>query len=274
MVAESQDIPGETVLAARVSQLRRLSGSEEPLSLYLDSLAGNPVRVELRSQPAAGAKQVYTVAELHRLQRHTNISITESGNRQLIHYDADATASSLSLATNAGDRQSLTASLAIVPTVLDLCAASDNSCSASGKPGNVASMRVTTAQRATLNLHDCQNSSCSEELKVSNLDFRKIDTSIEVGRNCPWYGCYPQGSKGSIWLDTDNERLNGTVKYAGADFKVKAGFGPSFRSNDRYVKWSYFTPTSKSGSISCGDGTYLDVTVFGVTIDVAWLYLC
>lgn len=269
-----KDLPGTTVLAARVTQLKRMSGSEEPLSIYLDALAGKPVSIELRSQPSVGAKEVYTTAQLNNLQRHTQISITESGSRQLIHYEAAAIASSLNLATNAGNRQSLTASLSAVPASMDICAAGDKTCSTSGKAGNVASMRVTSSHRATLDLHDCHNNSCSEEIKISNLSFRKVDTSIDVGRNCPWYGCYPQGSKGSIWLDTDNHLLNGTLKYAGADFKVKAGFGPSFRTDNRYVKWSYFAPTSKSGSITCGAGTYLDVTVFGITIDVSGLYLC
>lgn len=266
------DLPGSSVLSARIRGLKRVSGQQAPLSLYLDSIAAQPFRVELREQPGSSAKQTYTLATLRNLQRRTRIAVKD-GSKQEISYSADAAASSFSFETNAGSRDRLTASASPLASQVDICAAGNNACSTSGKAGNTGSFRVTTSQHMTLNLRDCSNASCAEELRLTNFNIRHVDMAINVGRNCPWYGCWPQGSKGSIWLDTDNHSLTGRVLSRSSSFTVNGNFGSGFRTNNRYVSWSYFVP-SKSGSISCGSGTYLDVTVFGITIDISGLYLC
>ncbi len=267
-----QELPGTSVLTARIHGLKRVSGQQSPISLFLDSVAGKPFRVELREQPSSGAKNTYTIATLRNLQRSTSISVKD-GSKQEISYRAAASASSLSFETNAGSRNKLTASAAPLPSSIDVCATGNNACSTSGKKANTGSFRIVANQHTTLNLRDCNNSACSEELKITNLNIRKVDAAINVTRNCPWYGCWEQGSKGSIWLDTDNHTLTGKLLSKTSSFKVDANFGSGFKTNNRYVTWSYFVP-SKSGSISCGSGTYFNVTVFGITIDIKGLYLC
>ncbi len=268
---QMRETPADSVLAARITRLRRVSGQQAPLGIYLDSLAGKPFTVELRDQPSANAKQTYTTATLLNLQRQTQISISD-GSKQQINYSAAAAASHLSFETNAGSRDKLTASASPVASSIAICAAGNNSCSTSGKAGNTGSFRVTTSQPMTLNLRDCNNGSCSKELRLSNFNIRHVDMAINVGKNCTFWGDCVEGSKGSIWLDTDNHSMTGRV-LSRSGLPVDANFGPGFRSNNRYVSWNWFIP-SKSGSISCGSGSYLKVTVFGITLDIKALYLC
>lgn len=267
-----QELPGTSVLTARINGLKRVSGQQSPLSIFLDSVANRPFRVELREQPHGGAKQTYTLATLHNLQRNTRISVKD-GSKQEITYRSDAAASSLSFETNAGNRHLMTASASPVARSIDLCATGNNACSTSGKAANTGSFRIIASQHMTMNMRDCDNSACSDELKITNLNLRRLDAAINITRNCPWYGCWEHGSKGSIWLDTDNYTLTGRLYSKTSSFKVDANFGSGFKTNNRYVSWSYFVP-SKSGSISCGSGTFLKVTVFGITIDIKGLYLC
>lgn len=266
------EIPGTSVLTARISGLKRVTAQQAPLALALDSVAGNPLRVELREQPSASAKQTYTIAELSSIQRHTEISIDESGGAQRIRYRADDAASSLSFSTNAGDRHQMTASAAPVASSIDICAAGGTACTTSGKSANTGSFRVITSQPVNLNLRDCDTVSCGNELRLTNLSIRHLDLAINISENCTIFGCIT-GSKGSIWLDTDNYNLTGGFRSRSSDFNVNGFFGSGFRTNNRYVSWNNFIP-SKSGSISCGSGTFLDVTVIGITIDVSGLYLC
>lgn len=266
------EIPGTSVLTARISGLKRVTAQQAPLALALDSVAGNPLRVELREQASAADKQTYTIAELSSLQRHTEISIDESGGAQLISYRADDAASSLSFATNTGDREEMTASASPVASSIDICASGGTACTTSGKSANTGSFRVITSQAVNLNLRDCNNASCNEELRLTNLNIRNLDLAINISENCTIFGCIT-GSKGNIWLDTNNYTLTGGFRSRSSDFTVNGNFGSGFKTNNRYVRWNNFIP-SKSGSISCGSGTYLDVTVIGITIDVSGLYLC
>ncbi|MGJ8671021.1 MAG: hypothetical protein ACSHXK_16180 [Oceanococcus sp.] len=266
-----KETPSDSVLTARITRLRRISGQQQPLSIYLDSLGAKPVHVELRDKPSSNAKETYTTANLNNLQRQTQISISD-GSKQQINYSAAAAASSLVFETNAGSRDKLTASASPVASNIAICAAGDKSCSTSGKAGNTGSFRVVTSQPMTLNLRDCNNSSCSKELKISNFNIRHVDMAINVGKNCTFWGSCTEGSKGSIWLDTDNHSLTGRV-ISRSGLPVDANFGPGFKTNNRYVTWNWFVP-SKSGSISCGSGSYLKVTVFGITLDIKALYLC
>lgn len=266
------EVPGTSVLTARISGLKRVTAQQAPLALALDSVAGNPLRVELREQPSATAKETYTIAQLSSIQRHTEISIDESGGAQRIRYRADDAASSLSFATNSGDRHEMTASAVPVASSIDICAAGGTACTTSGKAANTGSFRVIASQPVNLNLRDCDTVSCGNELRLTNLNIRHLDLAINISENCSIFGCIT-GSKGSIWLDTDNTNLSGGFRSRSSDFNVNGFFGSGFKTNNRYVSWNNFIP-SKSGSISCGSGTYLDVTVIGITIDVSGLYLC
>ena len=266
------EVPGTSILTARISGLKRVAAQQAPLALELDSVAGNPFRVELREQADANAKETYTIAQLSSIQRHTEISIDESGGAQRIRYRADDAASSLSFATNTGDREEMTASAAPVASSIDICAAGGTGCTTSGKAANTGSFRVITSQPVNLNLRDCDTASCGNELRLTNLNIRHLDLAINISENCTIFGCIT-GSKGSIWLDTDNHNLTGGFRSRSSDFNVNGVFGSGFKTNNRYVSWNNFIP-SKSGSISCGSGTFLDVTVIGITIDVSGLYLC
>lgn len=271
-----KNLPDRSVLGARISGLKRVSGTQNPLSVFLDSVAGRPFRAELRDQPTPSAKQTYTIAELRNLQRNTRFSVSDASGRQEISYSADGSASSVTLDTNSGSRQQLTASIAPMPRSLTACSTGDNRCSSSGRPGNRGSFRLVSSEAITVNLFDCQAGSCSSpsrQFRLNNLRLRLVDAAISTGQSCTFLGCLPEGSSGNIWLDTDWQEFTGSLVTQDGGNNVSAYFPPGFRTDNRYVSWSFFIP-SKSGAISCPSGTQLNVTVFGIVINVAGLYLC
>lgn len=271
-----KDLPDRSVLGARISGLKRVTGSQNPLSVFLDSVAGRPFRAELRAQPAPGAKQTYTIAELRNLQRNTRFSVSDVSGRQEIRYSADGSASSVTLDTNSGSREQLTASIAPMPRSLTACSTGDNRCSTSGRPGNRGSFRLVTSEPITVNLFDCQAGSCgnpTRQFRLDNLRLRLVDATTSTGQSCTFLGCLPEGSSGNIWLDSDLQELTGGLLTQDGGNTISAYFPPGFKTDNRYVSWQFFIP-SKSGYISCPSGTQLNVTVFGIVINVAGLYLC
>lgn len=85
----------------------------------------------------------------------------------------------------------------------------------------------------------------------------------------------PEGTSGSIWLDTDNANLGaamgsgtGSLFWDAGPIEIDADFPNGFRANDRFVRWEG-EPVERSGTVSCASGTKFHVTTAALfTIDV------
>lgn len=293
----AKDIASHYAVRARISGLRRVNVSQNPLDVDLDATSGNAFRLDVREQGLAGGRETFTVATFDTLQRNTNLSLEDtSDNVQRISYSAGAPATSLVLETNAGQpdpvtglvRTRLSASIAPLPSALATCFAAkpvgadaSSACGNPARPSAEGSFRIQATQPAVLNLFDCtdNNFDCSSpesQLRIMNLSVRSVELNLETGQNCSFDGCLPEGSSGNIWLDTDNLGLTGSLFWDdGGEVELSAIWPAGFRANDRFARWSQFVPVETTGSVTCPSGTDLDVELYDTyTIDVAGLYLC
>lgn len=293
----ARDIASHYALAARITGLRRVSASQSPLDVFLDTTAGRPFRLDLRDQALTGGGETYTVARIDALQRNTRLLMDDvSDNAQRISYSADAATTSLTLDTNSGEpdpvtgrvRTRMTANVSPLPASLTTCFAAkprgsdaSRACGRPDRPAGEGSFRVVASEPTMLNLFDCtdNNPDCGSpesQLRITNLGVQKIEVNLETGQSCNSFGCSPEGSSGSIWLDTDNVLLAGSLFWDdGGPVEITVNFPDGFRSNDRFARWAQFERVEQSGTVTCPSGTRFDVELSDfLTIDVAARFLC
>ena len=267
------DLADRYVVHARIAGLKKISGtvSSTP-DITLNTSGGRPFKAELNRRNVSG-KVEYTRATLLNLPATVNLKFVESGSKQEITYTANATATSLTLDTNAGDRWNLNASIANpVPTSVKVCQASDSACGGSGRSANSGSLRFDASAHTTVNLFDCTrplNSSCTrtgspaEYIRVDNLRVRYMNFDASASGS---------GESGHIYLDTNNHELTGFAKVEDGSTGLEAQFNSGFRSENRLGTWSVWGLfKNKSGTITCNGS--LSIRVLGIWIGVT-SYLC
>lgn len=268
------DVPSHYALHARITGLRRVSASQT--DMHLDTTSGNRFDLRIDRQAATSTKHVFTHAVISNLQRNTRLTLDDSGGKTALTYTAAAPTARLDLATNTGDRAALNAAVTPLPASFTTCTAiGGNVCGRPDKPADKYSMRVNASQTTTLNLRDCATTDCAEQIAITDLRVRKLETNVQLDTYCP-SGCFPEGSAGRIWLDTDAVELVGSVVVDTDSMNLAARFPPGFDANDRFV--DYAGPfTDSSGTIDCvgvpDDGQDLDYTISlaaGFTVDIAF----
>lgn len=267
-----RDLTDRYVVFARLTGLRRVTGTQSPLpDITIETTGGRVLRIDLEEWN--GSKVEYTRATLDRLPSSVRVRIAEGAGDE-IFYTASAATNSLVLDTNGGDRWNMHASISNpLPASVSFCSAGNGYCTGFRRSAGAGSFKFVASEHTTVDLFDCVrplNSSCvrgnaDDFTDVRNWRVRHVEFDADFDS---------VGESGYTFMHTASHALNGYLLTRSGSSGFEANFSPGFWANNRKVEWDVWGLfKDKSGSINCPGGTSLSVRVLGIWLGVT-SYLC